>query len=50
MYMKLSIKLFISLYTKVMIITAICAIVALEGTDHTHGLPILRATCIIICP
>lgn len=46
MYMKLSVKLFISLYTKVMIMTAIYATVALEGTYHTHGLPTLSALCI----
>jgi len=43
MYMKLSIKTFISVYTKVIIITVICATVALEDTYHTHGT--LSAPC-----
>lgn len=52
MYMKLSIKLFTSLYTKMMIITAIitaiCATAALEGTYHTHAVPALSALCIFV--
>lgn len=43
MYMKLSIKLFISLHTAVIIITAICDTVALGDTYHTHGFPVLSA-------
>lgn len=48
MYMKLSIKPFTSLYTKMMIITAICATAALEGTYHTHAVPALSALCIFV--